>query len=586
MLDKLLFLLCCKSGKRLQWSLILLATLGFSSLSLSTLKAQTLPGTPIIPNPAITPSPSLEPPRPLPPPEDLLQFPIPTEPAPQQPLNLPGSITVSRFEIVGSTVFSPETLAATTAKFLGRPLTFTELTQAASAITQLYLDNGYLTSGAFIPADQSFQGGIVRIQVSEGSLEEIQVKGNQRLNPGYVQSRLAVGAGNPLNVNRLLEALQLLQLNPLFRSVSAELSASPNPGKSILTVTVAEADTFNTELRFENNRSPSTGSEKRQIQATEGNLLGLGDTLSVAYANTDGSDAVDASYTIPFNPYNGTIRLGFSTTSSRVIQAPFTVLDINSSSRSYEITLRQPIIQTPSQELALGLSGNRRESESFLLGIPFPLAAGADDRGNTRISALRFFQEFTNRGSSEVLALRSQFSVGLDAFGATINDFGPDSRFFAWRGQAQYVRLLAPETLLLLRSDLQVAGGPLVPLEQFGLGGQDTVRGYRQDILLTDNGAFASAELRIPVLRVPEISGVLQVTPFIDFGTGWNNGGDSAIGSIGSNTLLSGGLGLLWRQADYLTARLDWGIPFISVNSSRNTWQENGIHFSIVYSPF
>jgi hemolysin activation/secretion protein len=69
----------------------------------------------------------------------------------------------------------------------------------------------------------------------------------------------------------------------------------------------------------------------------------------------------------------------------------------------------------------------------------------------------------------------------------------------------------------LLRSDVQLATGELLPLEQMGLGGLDTVRGYRQDLLLTDNGVFASAELRYPIYRTRDKKGVLQVTPFIEF---------------------------------------------------------------------
>ncbi|MEG4576561.1 hypothetical protein QUA56_28375 [Microcoleus sp. N3A4] len=45
------------------------------------------------------------------------------------------------------------------------------------------------------------------------------------------------------------------------------------------------------------------------------------------------------------------------------------------------------------------------------------------------------------------------------------------------RGQLQYLRLLAPETLLVVRSDRQLAGGELLPIEKFGLGGLQTVRG-------------------------------------------------------------------------------------------------------------
>ncbi len=59
--------------------------------------------------------------------------------------------------------------------------------------------------------------------------------------------------------------------------------------------------------------------------------------------------------------------------------------------------------------------------------------------------------------------------------------------FFSWRGQAQYVRLLAPNTLWVIRSDLQFASKATFPIEQFALGGLDSVRGYRQNFLLTDN---------------------------------------------------------------------------------------------------
>ncbi len=85
---------------------------------------------------------------------------------------------------------------------------------------------------------------------------------------------------------------------------------------------------------------------------------------------------------------------------------------------------------------------------------------------------------------------------------------------FAWRGQGQWVRLLAPDTLLLLRADAQLADRALLPFEQFSLGGIDSVRGYRQDALLTDNGIFASAEVRIPILRLPGINGLCRLHPF------------------------------------------------------------------------
>ncbi len=547
---------------------------------------QTIP-TPVLPKPTEPPQSPL-----LPPPERLFQLP-PTPGLPQQqPLDIPGLITVKEFQVEGSTIFSQEKLAEVTRSYTGRSLSFAELLEAAAAITKLYTDQGYVTSGAYIPANQTFsaQDAVVKIAILEGSLEEIRVQGNERLFSSYVRSRLAIATRKPLNVNRLLAGLRLLQVNPLISTISADLSAGSSVGKSILTVTVTEAKAFVAGLSFDNSRSPSIGTDKKQIQFNHANLVGFGDSISLTANRTAGSDGLDVSYTAPFNPYNGTLRFAFSTSASKVIERPFDVLNITSAAESYELSLRQPLFQTPNREIAVGLTASHQTSSTALLGVPFPLVAGADDRGNLRISALRFFQEYTQRNSQSVLAFRSQFNFGLDLLGDTINQPNPflpnvpvpDTRFVSWRGQGQYVRLLAPDTPLLVRGDLQFADRPLVTLEQFGLGGGQSVRGYRQDFLLADNGALASAEVRIPVFRIPQLNGTFRIVPFVDLGTVWNT--NRATPSL--NTLASAGIGVLWQMGNYLTIRLDWGIPLTDLPQNRPSTQENGLHFSIVVTPF
>ena len=147
----------------------------------------------------------------------------------------------------------------------------------------------------------------------------------------------------------------------------------------------------------------------------------------------------------------------------------------------------------------------------------------------------------------------------------------------------QYVRLLAPETLLVARSDVQLAVGELLPIEQFGIGGSDTVRGYRQDAVLADSGIFDSADLRYPIWRTRDKQGVLQVTPFVDFGNFWNFRGSAV---LEANTLLSAGLRLRWLYGERWNARGGWGIPLIDIKSSDRSWQERGLYFSIEFKPF
>lgn len=541
------------------------------------------------------------------------------------PGNLRQSFMVTKFDFKNNTAFSTKELESKfTNNLINRNLSLSELLEVAAKISNLYKEKGYTTSGAIIsiPEETENKGkGTIIIDVIEDEIQEIRVipykppqnnldrgKTNSniqpkplRINPEYIRSRLSLATSKPLKISRLEEALQLLRLNSPLDKVSATLSAGSAPGKTILEVQVQEANNFNIPLSFNNSRSPSAGSFQRRLGINDTNFLGEGDTLNGNFANTDGSNSWDLSYTIPFNARNGTINFSYSNSTSTVIEPPFNILNINSKSRTYEFTLRQPIMQRIKeqtyQELSLGLTFSRRESETFLLGEAYPLAQGADKQGRTRISALRFFQEWTQQNSQGVIALRSQFNLGVDAFGVTINksisevnEVVPDNRFFYWQGQAQLARLLAPKTLLLLRSNVQVGdafGGrshrSLVPLEQFAIGGLGSVRGYRQDALLADNGVFASAEIQLPILRVPQWQTLLQLTPFIDYGTAWNSSGKK---NPQPSSLSSIGLGLQLRQGNSLTARLDWGIPLINIESRDRTWQENGLYFSLLWNPF
>ena len=496
---------------------------------------------------------------------------------------IPEQIVVEDFDVVGSSVFSKQELESAVKSYRNRPLTLPELFQARSVITKLYTDRGYVSSGAYIPP-QELNNGTVKIAVLEGKLEEINVSGTKHLSENYISSRIEAAAGKPVNVDNLLSALQLLRLDPLIDNVSAELSAGIRPGTSLLEIEVQEADVFNISTSFNNNRSPSVGSNQRAVGLNHGNLLGLGDRFTFEYANTDGSDAFDFTYALPLNSKNGTIEAAYSRNSNNIIEEPFAnVLDIESESRYYELGFRQPIVRQPTQEFTLGLSFSRTESEIYFDDRGYQLSRGANADGETKISALRFSQEFVDRNDREVLALRSQFNVGIDAFDPTINgDDEPDSTFLSWRGQSQWVRRLDEDFLLLLRGDAQLATGSLLPLEQFRVGGARSVRGYRQDLSLGDNGLFASAELRIPVLRFEKIGGLVQIAPFFDLGTVWNN--DDL--EIGSSTLPSLGVGVNFSLGDRFNARLDWGIPLSDVEIENDSLQEDGIYFSLNSSFF
>ncbi len=551
-------------------------------LSITTIvKAQTPPPSII---PPLPPKPQPVEPETLPPIEEIL--PELESPALddsntiKKPLN---TVFVKKFEIIGSTVFTPEELAAVLQPYTLRRLSFTELLAAQEAIDRLYFQNGYITSGTILPP-QKLENGIITIEVVEGTVEEINITGLNRLNVDYVRNRLKIATNAPLNRNKLLNALQLLQLDPLIKNLAAELTAGTRKGSSILELELQEADPFDVTLNFDNFRAASVGTDRRSVRLTHRNLLGYGDRFSVGYLNTDGSNSLDnINYTLPINPSNGTLDFHLSYTDSEIITSPFDRFNIESENINYEFTYRQPLIQKPTKDVAVGITFAKSNSATTVREQPAQLSRGAESDGITDTSVIRFFQEYTSRDSDEVLAFLSEFSLGINALGATINDNGqPDSKFLAWRGQAQYLKLLNPTVTLLFRSDLQLANDALVPTEQFSLGGGLNIRGYRQDALLADNGWFNSVEVRATIVSIPKWQTSLQLTPFVDFGTVWNS--DDL--TLEANTLVSTGIGLRLQVSDDFTSHLDWGIPLVDLEEEENSLQEEGIYFSLELKPF
>ncbi len=486
---------------------------------------------------------------------------------------------IKDIKVIGNTVLQAEIdQIVKDSQLKYRTATFEDLVCLRSRITQLYLEKGYVTSGAFLANNQDLSHGIVTIQVVEGELEDIVITGLDRLQQSYLRSRLELAAQKPLNKNDLETGLQLLVINPLFETVDAELTAGQKTGSNVLLINVKQARSFRASIGVDNYRAPSIGEFQGSVNLAHNNLFGFGDRLYAEYGFTEGLDIYNAGYTIPWNAYDGTIGFSYNNSNSGIIEEQFRALDIKSETETYAVNLRQPLTRSPNQEFTLGLGLDISRRRTFLEDEPYSFSVGVED-GKSNTTVLRFSQDWVKRDARSVLAARSQFNLGIDAFDATINDTGTDGKFLLWQGQFQVVEQLSPRVLFIARVGGQFTGDSLLSLEKFSLGGVSTIRGYEENQLVTDNGVLGTLELRIPVTKNLN---TLQLNPFIEFGTGWNNDEPNPE----EPTIASVGMGLDWAVGGGLVFNFDYGIPLFGVSNEGISLQENGFHVSFRYQPF
>ena len=496
-------------------------------------------------------------------------------------------IALKGIKFLGNTVISEAELQKIAAPFIGKALSITELEELRQQISQHYSQQGYVNSGAIIP-EQRFQDGIITLQIIEGKLSEIRVKGTEWLNPSYINNRLHSDNSQVLNITELRQNFQKLLLDPLIERMNGSLIPGRERGDSILDVEVTRARPYQLTLTADNYRPPSIGSNEGRLSGWVRNLTGFGDIVEGSVVGSEGALGGSGSFTVPLNARNTLFNFHFNLNDAKVVEKTLAPLNIKSHYLDFQFGLTQPLIQTLNRTLNVGIAFNLKKNKTYILGnIPFSFSEGAVN-GISKESVLRFSLDFTERMEHQVFSARSTTSWGINVLAPTWqNSSGvPSGNFVSWLGQLQYAtQLFNSDANLVLRGDVQYSDDKLMPLERFAVGGRYTVRGYRENEIVRDKGYILSAELRYPLLKEEgekSFPGQLTVLPFMDYGAGWNRGDYKNISSLHSV-----GVGLEWRPVKQVSTEISYAHPLITpTHKTDYNLQDSGIQWRVSISAF
>jgi len=141
---------------------------------------------------------------------------------------------------------------------------------------------------------------------------------------------------------------------------------------------------------------------------------------------------------------------------------------------------------------------------------------------------------------------------------------------------------------LVFRGAVQLSDTALLGLERFSLGGIYSVRGYRENTYVKDNGFYVGLEFRYPLFGGDRFSKhSFNLVPFMDFGGAWNNpNAPSPENNVQKTYLHSVGLGGVWHY-DKLDAEFYWAHSLTNPPPTlEHSVQDNGIHFKVSLNAF
>lgn len=488
---------------------------------------------------------------------------------------LPG-LEVKDIELRNGTLLESDELTSIFSRYLNRFVTIEELHGLRLELSRLYFERGRVNSGVIMP-DQRVSSGVVIFEEVTGYLSGIEIEGVRHLPQSWVRKSLTTGMeGAPLDVFRLQSSMQLLQQHHLIDRINAQIVPGPVRGQDTLLVDVTESSLHRFSVTSDNYRSPAVGGEEIVLRYWHGSLAGVGDTLDLNLSHTDGINGGSITYNRPLG-WGPSLEFSYSVSDSSVVEAPFDELDIKSRAESYSVAAILPMVRSLTRNLSLITTFERKRSESTLLGSPYSFTPGDLD-GETESNLVKLEADFTNSGADDVLAVRVGVRTGLNQ-GAKTSFRTLESH--AVRGQVHYTRILPyRDSRLTVRSMFQRASRPQLSVDKLPIGGIRTVRGYRENLLVRDNGVSLSLDWTVPL---GADSGMpIDVTLFADWGSSWDQ--DISLATHKADDISSLGFSVDYRPTSNLALEFTYAHGFDKRPRENEDIQDRGLHFSVSYT--
>lgn len=460
--------------------------------------------------------------------------------------------------ITGNTVESSDTLNSFVTLKTGEILNSRELNKAVTAIQEQYRRDGYIL--AKITDMNIDKNGILNLKVNEGILEGYKVKGNTKTKERVILREMRQKPGEPFNSKLARRSMQRVYNLGFFEDVNIKMNPGIDPNAVVMELDVTEKRTgsFGIGAGYS-----SEDGVIGMVSIGDTNFRGTGDAISLTY-ETSGDDTDAHGYTFSYRrPWLDSKE---TVGTFRIYNRTYEYDDYDTSGDLKETYMRkysggEIVFGRPVSEYSTNYVTLRNRKDSYVRHVDDGNMGDRstdaykqwrdDNFGTTRSVTFEHVTDTRDNVYNPMSGSRLSLSGEFAGFGG---DF--DFQKYTVDGQ-RYIRA-GRSQVWALRARYGIGNGDISEFNQYRIGGQGSLRGYREDQFRGDREFLGTLEYRFPIIK--KVQGAL----FTDWGGAWDSGltPDNMHGSVGVGIALTTPIGPL---------RFDYG------------WGDDGgrVHFSV-----
>ena len=492
---------------------------------------------------------------------------------------------IRAFRVEGNKLLPQQTVEAILAPYIGTQKDFGDVQGAVEALEQVYKDRGYNTVSVLLPEQALEGGGEVLLQVIEGRIRTVKVEGHEFFDHANIRASLpALKEGEVPIMDDLSASLRVANEHPM-KKLSVRLVPGDKEDDLDAIVAVTDEKPWRVGATLDNTGTTQTGPHRLGLTWQHGNLFDRDHQLSLQYMTSPEKlgdvKIYAASYRIPLYALGDSIDLftTYSDVNVGTILAGTLPLAVTGKGATfggrYNWNLKRH--EDYEHQMVFGLDEKAFKNSVLASGLQLgndvtlrPLSVAYNGRWMLPGSETGFFVSLARN-------LPGGNNADQDAISRARANAPAD--FQVLRGGVNLSRAFAADWQWRVNLSGQWANSPLVPGEQFGVGGNASVRGFEERELSNDKGFQGNLEVYTPELCM-SVGANCRVVGFYDFGALSRN--QPLPGESASEHVASAGFGVRYVLGKRMTFQADYAqVVDQGANLNRGAWK---LHARIGFS--
>lgn len=434
-------------------------------------------------------------------------------------------VDIKTVEFDGNTKISTVRIKKIAKPYLNKCLKVEEINKLLNTITNAYIDKGFITSGAYLKTPQTkTKEGILQIKIIEGTIEKF-----DGLSKAERISAFPNLLGKILNLRDIEQGLD--QMNRLSSNhAKMEIKANEDANGTSQIVIINEKESPISISAFTDNLgSKSTGEYRLGVGVVEDNLFGINDQLNLNYTNSVSgnsdkySRALSLGFSVPLGYWSITNNASYSEYKT-YMKLPISGEKLYSYGDNFtdSFIIDKVISRGQKYKLSVSVGVNFKSPNNYTKVLDIKTKNGVSSRLLSDVEYGLPMTFYFNRG---VVFVKPSFVDGVDLFGAKRDDgtFPQKAQFEAYKLYLYSSWNLGFATFATT-FDGQYSDDILIPSETVYIGGETSVRGFKDDGASGDSGFYVRNDLNFNLAQIfgweNEVAKAITPSLFFDYGLG------------------------------------------------------------------